>query len=114
MKTLSLLLTLSVVAMFALNTSAENLHDHTATDLKTQTTCPVMGGDIDPSLYADVEGKRIYVCCSECISKIKSDPEKYIKKLEDEGVVLEEVSMKHEMPGNMHSGDSKNHNHKCQ
>jgi len=114
MKTLSLLLVLSFVAMFVPNTSAENLHDHTATDLKTQTTCPVMGGDIDPSLYVDVEGKRIYVCCSGCISKIKSEPEKYIKKLEDERVVLQEMPTKHEMHRNMHPGNSQNHNHKCQ
>ncbi len=56
-----------------------------------QTTCPVMGGKIDKSLYADVEGKRIYVCCESCIEKVKADPGTYIEKLESEGVTLEKA-----------------------
>lgn len=54
-----------------------------------QTTCPVMGGKIDKSLYVDHDGKRIYVCCSGCIGAIKADPQKYIKQLEDAGIVLD-------------------------
>jgi len=54
-----------------------------------QTTCPVMGGKIDKSLYVDAEGKRIYVCCEGCIDKVKADPKTFIKKLEDQGVTLE-------------------------
>lgn len=53
--------------------------------LKPQTTCPVMGGDIDKSLYVDYKGKRIYVCCEGCLAKLKKNPEKYIKKLEKMG-----------------------------
>ncbi len=60
-------------------------------EVKVQTTCPVMEGNkINKDLHVDVEGKRIYVCCKGCISKIKEDPKKYIKKLEDDGVVLED------------------------
>lgn len=56
---------------------------------KAQTTCPVMkGGKIKKNLYADVKGKRIYVCCPGCIGKIKADPGKYIKQLEKAGVTL--------------------------
>jgi YHS domain-containing protein len=62
-----------------------------APKLKPQTTCPVMGGKIDKKLYADVDGKRIYVCCPGCIATIKKDPEKYLKKLKSEGVVLEDT-----------------------
>jgi YHS domain-containing protein len=58
---------------------------------KKQTTCPVMGGKIDKAQYADVNGYRIYVCCAGCVAKIKADPEKYIKKLEAEGVVIDKV-----------------------
>lgn len=54
-----------------------------------QTVCPVMGGPINKELYADVMGKRVYVCCAGCLEKIKQEPEMYIKKLEDSGVVLE-------------------------
>ncbi len=56
---------------------------------KPQTTCPVMGGKINKSLYADAEGYRIYVCCSGCIGMIEADPQKFIKKLKAEGVELE-------------------------
>ncbi len=58
---------------------------------KPQTTCPVMGGDIDKSLYADCQGKRIYVCCEGCLGTLKKNPEKYIKKLEKMGQTPEAV-----------------------
>ena len=62
---------------------------------KKQTTCPVMGGKVDASSpYVDVDGKRIYVCCPKCAAKVKANPEKYIKKLEAEGVTLPSVSEK--------------------
>ena len=56
-----------------------------------QTTCPVMGGKIDRKLFVDYEGKRIYVCCNDCVPKVKQDPAKYVKQLEDAGVVLDRV-----------------------
>ena len=56
-----------------------------------QVNCPVMGGKINKNIYTDYKGKRIYFCCSGCDETFKKDPEKYIKKLEDAGVVLEEV-----------------------
>ena len=56
-----------------------------------QTVCPVMGGKIDRKLFVDYEGKRIYACCEGCLPKIRKDPAKYVKQLEDAGVVLEKV-----------------------
>ena len=52
---------------------------------KEQATCPVMGGEINKKLYADVKGHRIYVCCGGCINAIKADPDKYILKVKDNG-----------------------------
>jgi len=66
-------------------TSTEQLHG------VAQTTCPVMGGKINKKLYVDYKGKRIYVCCQGCINVIKADPEKYIIKLEKEGVKLQDI-----------------------
>ena len=60
-----------------------------AADPKPQTTCPVLGGNIDKKVYADYKGKRIYFCCSGCDAEFKKDPEKYMKKLQEEGVTLE-------------------------
>ncbi len=57
----------------------------------SQTTCPIMGGEVNKELFVDVEGKRIYVCCPYCIGEIEKDPVKYIKALEDAGQVLEDA-----------------------
>ncbi len=58
---------------------------------KLQTKCPVMGGSVNKKQYADVKGKRIYVCCAGCIAKIKADPDKYIGVLEKQGFVLDDI-----------------------
>ncbi len=60
-----------------------------AADPKPQTVCPVRGDKIDKSVYADYQGKRIYFCCEGCDKDFKKDPEKYLKKLQDEGVTPE-------------------------
>ena len=54
-----------------------------------QTTCPVMGDPIDKKYYVDYQGKRVYFCCSLCPPKFKADPEKYMKKMKDQGAELE-------------------------
>jgi YHS domain-containing protein len=46
-----------------------------------QTTCPVMGGDINKEVYADHDGKRVYFCCPACVEKFKAEPENYLAKL---------------------------------
>jgi hypothetical protein len=75
-------------------TWAEEGHERHAKDateakITPQTTCPVMGGKINKALYVDHDGKRIYVCCKGCIGAVQKDPEKYIKKLEADGVALD-------------------------
>ncbi len=56
-----------------------------------QTTCPVMGRQIDKSLYEDYKGKRVYFCCPACPKQFKDDSKKYMKKMADEGVILEDA-----------------------
>jgi len=58
---------------------------------KAQTVCPVMGGKIDRSLFVDVEGKRIFVCCKGCIPEIEKDPAGWVKKIEEKGILLEKA-----------------------
>ena len=65
-------------------------------EVKVQTTCPVMGGKINKDIYVDHDGKRVYFCCKACPAMFNKDPEKYIKKLEDEGVTLEKAPAKDE------------------
>lgn len=62
-----------------------------AGEVKTQSTCPVMGGAVNKSIYVDHNGKRVYLCCNACVSTFKADPDKYVKQLADAGVQLEEA-----------------------
>jgi hypothetical protein len=87
----------------------KKLESEGVTVAKLQSTCPVMGGKINKKQYADVKGKRIYVCCPGCIGKIKADPATYIKKLEKDGVVLD-VTPKPVKRGGKND-DHKGHNH---
>ncbi|MFA6173511.1 MAG: hypothetical protein WC701_07460 [Kiritimatiellales bacterium] len=60
----------------------------------SQANCPVMGGPINPKLYVDANGYRIYVCCGGCIAAVKADPAKYIAKMKAEGVEPEKIPVK--------------------
>lgn len=58
-----------------------------------QTTCPVMEGKrINSRLYVDYQGYRIYVCCNPCVKALRKNPEKYLKKLTDQGIVLRKIN----------------------
>jgi len=78
---------------------------------KPQTTCPVLGGKIDKDVYVDHQGKRIYLCCKGCIDTFKKDPAKYLKKLEDEGVSLEDTPSGGHKEGSHNSGNDKHKTH---
>ncbi len=62
-----------------------------AAESKPQTTCPVLGGNIDKQVYTDYKGKRIYFCCQGCDAEFQKDPEKYLKKMQEQGVTPEAV-----------------------
>jgi YHS domain-containing protein len=46
-----------------------------------QPLCPVMDTPIDPAVYVEYEGKRVYFCCPGCDEKFLADPERYLDKL---------------------------------
>lgn len=54
-------------------------------EVKEQTICPVTGEPIDKKVFTDYKGKRIFFCCADCIKEFKKDPEKYMKKLYEDG-----------------------------
>lgn len=39
--------------------------------------CPVMGGEIDSTVYSDYNGSRVYFCCPGCIYTFEKNPQKY-------------------------------------
>lgn len=53
---------------------------------KAQTVCPVMGEPIDKQIYVDYNGYRVYFCCQGCVAKFNKEPEKFLKKMKDDGV----------------------------
>ncbi len=72
-------------------------HEHTEHQAVTETAskeavnvgnkiCPVSGEKIDEKTKATYEyGGKIYnFCCAMCIDEFKKDPQKYIKKVEEE------------------------------
>jgi len=60
-----------------------------------QTKCPVTGAPVDTKdpyvMYLDHEGKRIYFCTPNCADTFSTDPQKYLKRLKEMGVTLEDA-----------------------
>ena len=59
------------------------------TTIKIQTACPIMGGQVNTNIYVDANGKRIYFCCAGCPAEFKKDPAKYITKMKEDGITLD-------------------------
>jgi len=55
----------------------------------SQANCPVTGYPINKEQFVDYQGKRVYFCCSACPEEFKKDPEKFMKKMKEQGVTLE-------------------------
>ena len=46
------------------------------------TMCPVLTDEpIDPEVYTDYQGRRVYLCCRRCLAMFEKDPEKYAVNL---------------------------------
>jgi len=49
-----------------------------------QKLCPVTGDLINRNIFVDYDGRRIYLCCDMCPAQFKKDPEKFLKKLDEQ------------------------------
>jgi Cu+-exporting ATPase len=49
-----------------------------------QKLCPVTGDPISKDIFIDYNGRRIYFCCNMCPAEFKKDPEKFLKKLDEQ------------------------------
>ena len=45
----------------------------------TQTHCPIGGGEIDPAVFEDYQGQRVYFCCPGCEGPFLEDAEKHLR-----------------------------------
>ena len=80
--------------LFAFSVISADLGSKLSAADKVQAKCPVMGGDVDKSKFADYKGNRVYFCCAGCPDEFKKNPDKYVKKLKDSGVVVEKTPAK--------------------
>jgi len=47
------------------------------------TMCPVLTDEpVDPSIWVDYQGRRVYLCCQRCKKKFLEDPTPYLAALE--------------------------------
>jgi YHS domain-containing protein len=89
MRRLNVMLSLVVIGIFLIGSTV--LVPEIQAKGVPQANCPVMGNPINKDHYVDYQGKRVYFCCAACPEEFKKDPAKYMKKLEQDGVALEEV-----------------------
>lgn len=91
----NLVLSLMLVMFFGLLSENTLAQEEKKNETKTTTTkndgkpfntiCPVSHEEIDEEFTYEYEGKTYAVCCNSCMKKFKKDPEKYIKKLSEDG-----------------------------
>lgn len=79
MKTLSYITMVAAIALITGFTSSVHAAD-LAKD--ANTTCPVMQKEeIDPDIFVDYNGERVYLCCTKCKKRFAQDPDKYLARI---------------------------------
>lgn len=70
--------------------------------------CPVSGEKIDEKMKAiyEYEGKIYNFCCAACVEEFKKDPQKYIKKVEEE---LKAATPEHKTSRTLHKEHQHSH-----
>lgn len=53
--------------------------------------CPVSGERVSGKAFVEYQGKRYGVCCPGCDQEFLNDPEKYLKKMEQQESALREA-----------------------
>jgi YHS domain-containing protein len=43
-----------------------------------QKMCPVMAKEVNPKVFTEYEGRKIYFCCEQCKADFAKDPKKYV------------------------------------
>ena len=53
--------------------------------LPKSATCPVMKDEpAKENFFVDYKGRRVYLCCSDCVKAFERRPEKYLKRLNNQ------------------------------
>lgn len=73
----------------SLSTSETKVEVETVALKPWNTICPVMGEEVDTELETvEYDGKLFGFCCESCVTKFKENPEKYAKRLSEDGTKL--------------------------
>jgi YHS domain-containing protein len=96
MKRLTVILSLAFIAaaISILPLTQAQTKDNSSTSSAStanQTLCPVTGKEIDARIYTDIQGQRVYHCCSECSETFKANPDKYFKAAAENGIRFENI-----------------------
>ncbi|GEM_PF-626789 len=59
---------------------------------RVQIKDPITGNYINRRYYVDVGGKRIFASDSKSLDELRKESGKYLKELEDKGIVLQKLS----------------------
>jgi YHS domain-containing protein len=91
---------LHIAMVITLLTSGYPFAESGESNSMPQKICPVMTfGDLGCSVtksdfFTDYKGKRIFFCSKGCRETFTKDPEKYMNKLKEQGVVLMDTPAK--------------------
>lgn len=55
---------------------------------KIQMTDAISGEPINKNVYVDYKGKRIYFCCENSRQGFNNNPQVFLKKFKEQGVIL--------------------------
>jgi uncharacterized membrane protein/YHS domain-containing protein len=73
---------LAALALTLLSTRALADRGDGEDDKPLNPTCPVMEGEkVDPDLFVDYKGRRVWFCCESCVHDFRKNPEAYLAKL---------------------------------
>jgi YHS domain-containing protein len=59
---------------------------------KLQSVDVISGKPVNPSVYADYDGKRVYFCCAVSRDDFQQNARSYLQAIEMKGILLEKVS----------------------
>lgn len=62
---------------------AEKKHQSKA-QAERQALCPIMGGEINPTVLAEIDGRTVYFCCPGCKKGFLKDKAANFKKLDEQ------------------------------
>ena len=74
------LLLLSLLSLLPLAACASTRDVKASLPPGANAKCPISGHDVSPTSYYEHNGKRIYLCCDDCLAAAAKDPDAALAK----------------------------------